>query len=81
MKHFLPFLFLAFNLVQSKHVSAQFVVNVITQDCSGPSVCDGYALIDSSNTVNFTSVLWYMNGTLLQNGGNAIFNQIGRAHV
>lgn len=74
MKHFLPILFLALSLIQSKHASAQFVVNVVTQDCSGPSVCDGYALIDSSNTMNFTSVLWYMNGTLLQNGGNAIFN-------
>ena len=74
MKHFLPILFLALSLIQSKHASAQFVVSVVTQDCSGPSVCDGYALIDSSNTVNFTSVLWYMNGTLLQNGGNAIFN-------
>ena len=74
MKHFLPILFLALGFIQSKHASAQFVVNVVTQDCSGPSVCDGYALIDSSNTMNFTSVLWYMNGTLLQNGGNAIFN-------
>ena len=74
MKHFLPILFLALSLVQSKHASAQFVVNLITVDCSSPNTCDGYAMIDSANTPNFTSVLWYMNGTLLQNGGNAIFN-------
>ncbi len=61
--------FLSFN-----NARAQFVVNVITVNSSGPAVCDGYAMIDSSNTMNFTSVLWYMNGTLIQNGGNAIYN-------
>ena len=74
MKQFLPILLLALSFFSFNNARAQFVVNVITVDCSGPGVCDGYAMIDSSNTMNFTSVLWYMNGTLIQNGGNAIYN-------
>jgi hypothetical protein len=74
MKQFLPILMLALSLFSFNNARAQFVVNVITVDCSGPAVCDGYAMIDSSNTMNFTSVQWYMNGTLIQNGGNAIYN-------
>ena len=65
---------LALSFLSFNNARAQFVVNVITVDCSGPGVCDGYAMIDSSNTMNFTSVLWYMNGSLIQNGGNAIYN-------
>lgn len=74
MKQFLPILMLALSLFSFNNARAQFVVNVITVDCSGPGLCDGYAMIDSSNTMNFTSVLWYMNGSLIQNGGNAIYN-------
>ena len=65
---------LALSFLSFNNARAQFVVNVITVNSSGPAVCDGYAMIDSSNTMNFTSVLWYMNGTLIQNGGNAIYN-------
>ena len=74
MKQLLPILMLALSFFSFNNARAQFVVNVITVNCSGPAVCDGYAMIDSSNTMNFTSVLWYMNGTLIQNGGNAIYN-------
>ncbi len=74
MKQLLPILMLALSFLSFNNARAQFVVNVITVDCSGPGVCDGYAMIDSSNTMNFTSVLWYMNGSLIQNGGNAIYN-------
>ena len=71
MKQILPILMLALSFLSFNNARAQFVVNVIAVDCSGPGVCDGYAMIDSSNTMNFTSVLWYMNGNLIQNGGNA----------
>jgi hypothetical protein len=74
MKQILPILMLALSFLSFNNARAQFVVNVIAVDCSGPGVCDGYAMIDSSNTINFTSVLWYMNGNLIQNGGNAIYN-------
>jgi hypothetical protein len=74
MKQLLPILMLALSFLSFNNARAQFVVNVITVNSSGPAVCDGYAMIDSSNTMNFTSVLWYMNGTLIQNGGNAIYN-------
>ena len=74
MKQLLPFLLLTLSLFSFNNIRAQFVVNVITVDCSSPAACDGYAMIDSSNTMNFTAVSWYMNGTLLQNGGNAIYN-------
>jgi hypothetical protein len=74
MKQLLPFLLLTLSLFGFNNIRAQFVVNVITVDCSSPAACDGYAMIDSSNTINFTAVSWYMNGTLLQNGGNAIYN-------
>jgi hypothetical protein len=74
MKQLLPILMLALIFFSFNNARAQFVVNVIAIDCSGPAACDGYAMIDSSNTINFTSVLWYMNGTLIQNGGNAIYN-------
>lgn len=74
MKQLLPFLLLTLSLFSFNNIRAQFVVNVITVDCSSPAACDGYAMIDSSNTMNFTSVQWYMNGSLIQNGGNAIYN-------
>ena len=74
MKQLLPFLLLTLSLFSFNNIRAQFVVNVITVDCSSPAACDGYAMIDSSNTINFNAVSWYMNGTLLQNGGNAIYN-------
>jgi hypothetical protein len=74
MKQLLPILMMALSFLSFNNARAQFVVNVITVNSSGPAVCDGYAMIDSSNTMNFTSVLWYMNGTLIQNGGNAIYN-------
>lgn len=74
MKQLLPFLLLTLSLFSFNNIRAQFVVNVVTVDCSSPAACDGYAMIDSSNTMNFTSVQWYMNGSLIQNGGNAIYN-------
>jgi len=74
MKQLLPFLLLTLSLFSFNNVRAQFVVNVTTVDCSSPAACDGYATIDSSNTMNFTAVSWYMNGTLIQNGGNSIYN-------
>jgi hypothetical protein len=74
MKQLLPILLLALSFFSFNNARAQFVVNVITVDCSGPGLCDGFAMIDSSNTMNFTSVQWYMNGSLIQNGGNAIYN-------
>lgn len=74
MKQLLPILFLALNLLTFNNVRAQFVVNVTTFDCSGPNTCDGAALIDSNNMVNFTSVMWYMGTSLIQNGGTTIAN-------
>lgn len=65
---------LALSFFSFNNTRAQFVLNVNTVDCSGPGVCNGLAMIDSSNTMNFTSVQWYMNGSLIQNGGNAIYN-------
>ncbi|MEN9993627.1 MAG: hypothetical protein RL762_284 [Bacteroidota bacterium] len=72
MKQLLQILLLTLSLFSFGNARAQFVLNVITVDCSSPSICDGYAMIDSSNT-NFT-VSWYMNGTLIQNGGTMISN-------
>jgi hypothetical protein len=74
MKQLLPILLLTLSFFSFHNVRAQFVVNVITVDCSSPTTCDGYAMIDSSNTMNFTAISWYMNGALIQNGGNAIYN-------
>jgi hypothetical protein len=74
MKQLLPLLLLTLSFISIQSARAQFVVNVITVDCSSPTTCDGYAMIDSSNTINFTSISWYMNGTLIQNGGTVISN-------
>lgn len=53
---------------------SQFVFTVNVVDCSGPAICDGSASIDSTNTLNFSSITWYMNGTIIQNGGTSINN-------
>jgi hypothetical protein len=74
MKQFLPLLFLSISLLSFKHLKAQFVMNVLTVDCSSPNICDGYASIDSTNTLSFSNVIWYMNGNVIQNGGTSIFN-------
>ncbi|MEY5000427.1 MAG: hypothetical protein RLZZ211_463 [Bacteroidota bacterium] len=74
MKHFLPLLLLTFSFFSFSDVSAQFVFTVNVQDCSGPAICDGSASIDSTNTLNFSSITWYMNGNIIQNGGTSISN-------
>jgi hypothetical protein len=74
MKHFLPLLLLTFSIFSFSDVSAQFVFTVNVQDCSGPAICDGSASIDSTNTLNFSSITWYMNGNIIQNGGTSISN-------
>ena len=73
MKLLLPLLLLTIVFFQSNEVKAQFVLNVIVNDVSGPGVCDGSASIDSNN-INFVTVAWYLNGTLFQNGGTTINN-------
>lgn len=74
MKQLLPFLLLSIGLFCFDKAQAQFVVNVNVVDCSSPAVCDGSAAIDSNNTLPLTTIAWYMNGVLLQNGGTSISN-------
>ncbi|MFM8595757.1 MAG: T9SS type A sorting domain-containing protein [Flavobacteriales bacterium] len=73
MKLLLPILLVCASIIQSNQAQAQFVLNVTVNNTSGPAICDGSASIDSNN-INFVSVAWYMNGTLLQNGGTTIYN-------
>ena len=46
---------------------------VLTIDTSSPSMCDGYAYIDTVNVVA-NNPIWAGNGVVLQNGGNSISN-------
>ncbi|MEY3592390.1 MAG: hypothetical protein RLZZ38_1366 [Bacteroidota bacterium] len=73
MRILLPLLFLSVGLFQTNKAQAQFVLNVIVNNASGPTICDGSASLDSNN-INFVTVAWYMNGTLIQNGGTTINN-------
>ncbi|MFM6947305.1 MAG: T9SS type A sorting domain-containing protein [Flavobacteriales bacterium] len=73
MKLILPILLVCASFIQSNQAQAQFVLNVTVNNTSGPAICDGSASIDSNN-INFTTVAWYLNGTLLQNGGTTIYN-------
>ncbi|MBM3917380.1 MAG: hypothetical protein FJ349_07185 [Sphingomonadales bacterium] len=74
MKQLLPILLFVISLTTLNNANAQFVVNVNVINCSGPAICDGSASIDSTNNLQFTALAWYMNGTLIQNGGTSIFN-------
>ncbi|MFM6965617.1 MAG: hypothetical protein ACKOWM_08570, partial [Sphingomonadales bacterium] len=73
MKNLLPILLFTFSFLHFT-AKAQFVMNVNVVNCSGPAICDGSASIDSTNTLNFTSISWYLNGVLYQNGGTTINN-------
>jgi hypothetical protein len=73
MKVFLPIFLLCLSLMASNQAKAQFVLNVIVVNTSSPSSCDGSASLDSNN-INFTTISWYMNGALIQNGGTTIYN-------
>ncbi|MFM7006217.1 MAG: T9SS type A sorting domain-containing protein [Flavobacteriales bacterium] len=74
MKNLLLATLLTFFLGSTNKIVAQFVVSVNVVDCSSPAVCDGSAAIDSTNTLPLTTIAWYMNGVLLQNGGTSISN-------
>lgn len=74
MKHFLPLILLTLSFFSLNNANSQFVFTVNVVDCSGPAICDGSASIDSTNTLNFSSITWYMNGTIIQNGGTSINN-------
>jgi hypothetical protein len=41
---------------------------IYTQNTSGPSACDGSAMLDSS--IVYTSIVWMSNGAVIQQGGN-----------
>ena len=60
--------------IVSVQVSAQ--INVLTQNTSAPTTCDGSACLDStaSNTVSATSIYWTGGGTIIQQGGYCIYN-------
>lgn len=60
--------------IVSIQISAQ--INVLTQNTSAPSTCDGSACLDStaSNTVSATSIYWAGGGSILQQGGYCIYN-------
>ncbi len=73
MRLFLPLLLLSVGLFQTNRAQAQFVLNIVVNDASGPAICDGSASIDSNN-INFVTITWYMNGTMIQNGGTTINN-------
>jgi hypothetical protein len=67
MKNF-KLLLTALITIISVQVSAQ--INVLTQNTSAPSTCDGSACLDSSavGVVNQTSIYWAGGGAILQQG-------------
>lgn len=65
MKKLLLFVFITLSTALASF--AQQVVSTV--NTSGPSVCDGAAYFIDSNTVNSTSIVWYGNGAVLQQGG------------
>lgn len=65
MKKLLLFVFITLSTAVAS--LAQQVVSTV--NTSGPSVCDGAAYFIDSNTVNSTSIAWYGNGVVLQQGG------------
>lgn len=73
MKLILPVLLLCLSFFASNQAKAQFVLNVTVNNTSSPTSCDGSASLDSNN-INFATINWYLNGTLLQNGGTTIYN-------
>ncbi|MFM7643234.1 MAG: T9SS type A sorting domain-containing protein [Sphingomonadales bacterium] len=74
MKQLLPILLFVIGLTTLNSANAQFVININVVNCSGPTICDGSASIDSTNTINFTTIAWYQNGVLFQNGGTSVTN-------
>ncbi|MFM9004833.1 MAG: hypothetical protein ACKOSR_04935, partial [Flavobacteriales bacterium] len=74
MKQILPILLFVIGLTTLNSANAQFVININVVNCSGPAICDGSASIDSTNTINFTTIAWYQNGVLFQNGGTSVTN-------
>ncbi|MEN9743864.1 MAG: hypothetical protein RLZZ65_1669 [Bacteroidota bacterium] len=73
MKLILPILLLCLSFFASNQAKAQFVLNVTVNNTSSPTSCDGSASLDSNNII-FTTINWYLNGTLIQNGGTSINN-------
>ena len=67
MKNFKLLLTVLITII-SVQVSAQ--INVLTQNTSAPSTCDGSACLDSSavGVVNQTSIYWAAGGAILQQG-------------
>lgn len=61
-------LFLSLNLFSQ--------VNIITQNTSSPTLCDGSACMDSTTIglISNTSIYWAGGGTILQQGGYCIYN-------
>ena len=66
-------LFLAFS------ANSLFAQSVITQNVTGPGVCDGAAFVDSS--VYATNIVWSNNSNVIQQGGNYIGNLCSGTYV
>jgi hypothetical protein len=51
-------------------------INIITQNTTSPTTCDGSACIDSSSVglISNTSIYWAGNGSILQQGGYCVYN-------
>ena len=70
------FLFItALMLTINSAVSYGQVINPITViDASNPAACDGSAVINNPNVVIPSSIVWYMNGAVFQQGGISVIN-------
>lgn len=55
-------------------VSAQFVNPLTVVDASNPTSCDGSAVINNPNNVIQSSIIWYMNGNVFQQGTWSVTN-------
>jgi hypothetical protein len=52
---------------------------IYIQNTSGPSACDGSALLDSSFV--YTSIVWMSNGAVIQQGGNYVGNLCAGSYI
>jgi hypothetical protein len=52
---------------------------IYIQNTSGPTACDGSALLDSSFV--YTSIVWMSNGAVIQQGGNYVGNLCAGSYI
>lgn len=76
MKLILALLFGLFGLFANQSFAQQ---PIYIQNTSGPSACDGSALLDSSFV--YTSVVWMSNGAVIQQGGNYLGNLCAGTYI